>query len=291
MFALIWLCRYGFEKGCLDAGCAAQPPHHARQSKHQLALDGRFGVVVGNHRGFEGLVILGILGPRNDGLGGQPVADSITDVNARLKQTRNFSPRRYFLIAGRTEFLHLGRYVWHKSRRSRRSRRSRGSKRFRKYDLELPKCLPHKESSIVCSVAARVINRYTPIEILGTTEVKTSSRIAPARSFAHTLKIAILGHAHQKLIIDGCIYLELGVRFQKLIDRGLRIVSSTPGTFGFFLLRKILDRSIKHNTITADAGQRGISPAVQRARDGVCGYFQGRPARAYNLWHTSAPAR
>jgi hypothetical protein len=49
-----------FEKSGLDAGRSAKPPQDARQSKYQFALYGRLGVIVGNHRGFEGLVIFGI---------------------------------------------------------------------------------------------------------------------------------------------------------------------------------------------------------------------------------------
>ena len=77
MFALARFCGYRFEKGSLDAGRSAQPPEDARQSKHQLALHGRFSVIVGNHRGFESLVILCILERRNDGLGRKTVAHGI----------------------------------------------------------------------------------------------------------------------------------------------------------------------------------------------------------------------
>src|SRR5450631_1448268 len=66
-----------FEKSSLDAGRAAKPPQHARQSKHQLALHGRLSVIVGDHRGFEGLVILCILERRNDGLGREAVTYGI----------------------------------------------------------------------------------------------------------------------------------------------------------------------------------------------------------------------
>src|ERR1019366_10021855 len=63
-----------FEKSSLDAGRAAKPPQDARQSKYQLALHGRLSVIVGNHRGFEGLVIFAILECRNDSLGREAVA-------------------------------------------------------------------------------------------------------------------------------------------------------------------------------------------------------------------------
>ena len=77
MFELASFGGHRFKNGCLDAGCSTQPPQDARQSKHQLALHGRFGVVVGNHGGFEGLVVLGILERRNDGLSGETVAYGI----------------------------------------------------------------------------------------------------------------------------------------------------------------------------------------------------------------------
>jgi hypothetical protein len=56
MFDVASVCHHRFEKGCLYAGCAAKSPQQARQSKHQLALYRRLGVIVGNRRGFEGLV-------------------------------------------------------------------------------------------------------------------------------------------------------------------------------------------------------------------------------------------
>ena len=77
MFARAELCRYGFEQGCLYAGRTAKPPEDTRQSKDQLALDGRFSIIVGSHCGFEGLVILGILQRGNDGLGGETVTQGI----------------------------------------------------------------------------------------------------------------------------------------------------------------------------------------------------------------------
>ena len=78
MFTLARFGGYGLEKGCLDRSCSAQPPQDARQSKYKLALHGRFGVIVANHRGFEGLIILCILEPSNDGLGGETVTDGVT---------------------------------------------------------------------------------------------------------------------------------------------------------------------------------------------------------------------
>src|SRR5450759_67494 len=78
MFDLARVCSHRLKKGGLDAGRAAKPPEDARQSKHQLALDGRFGVIVGSHSGFEGLVILCILEFRNDGLGRKTVAQGIS---------------------------------------------------------------------------------------------------------------------------------------------------------------------------------------------------------------------
>jgi hypothetical protein len=65
---------YGIEKSSLYASRATKSPENARQSKHQLALHGRFSVIVGYHCGFEGLVILCVLECRNDGLGGETVA-------------------------------------------------------------------------------------------------------------------------------------------------------------------------------------------------------------------------
>src|ERR1019366_7274557 len=65
------------KNGCLDAGRTTKSPENARQSKHQLALHGRFSVIVGSHRGFEGLVILCILERRNDGLSRETVAQGI----------------------------------------------------------------------------------------------------------------------------------------------------------------------------------------------------------------------
>ena len=41
----------------------------AGQTKHELALDGGLGFIVGNYRGFEGLVIFGIFERSNDSLG------------------------------------------------------------------------------------------------------------------------------------------------------------------------------------------------------------------------------
>ena len=76
-FALARVCGYGLEKGCLDATCSAKSPEDTRQSKHQLAFYGRFGVIVGNHRGFKGLVILCILERINDGLGGEAVTHTL----------------------------------------------------------------------------------------------------------------------------------------------------------------------------------------------------------------------
>jgi|SRR5665647_1800225 len=77
MFELVRFSGHRFEKGCLNASRSAQPPQHARQSEYQLALHGRFSVVVGNHRSFEGLVIFAILERRNDGLGREAVAYGI----------------------------------------------------------------------------------------------------------------------------------------------------------------------------------------------------------------------
>lgn len=50
----------------------------ARQSKHQLALYGRYGVIAGSHRGFEEFVVLRILKRGNHGLGGEAVTYGIT---------------------------------------------------------------------------------------------------------------------------------------------------------------------------------------------------------------------
>src|ERR1035437_1972715 len=66
-----------FKNGCLHSGRSAKPTEDTRQSKHQLTFYGRFSVIVGSHRGFEGLVILCILEHINDGLGGEAVMHSI----------------------------------------------------------------------------------------------------------------------------------------------------------------------------------------------------------------------
>src|ERR1039458_3755554 len=65
------------KNGCLDAGRATKPPENARQSKPQLAFHGRFSIIVGSHRCFEGLVILYILERRNVGLGRETVAQGV----------------------------------------------------------------------------------------------------------------------------------------------------------------------------------------------------------------------
>src|ERR1035437_3487647 len=78
MFDLARFCGYRLKNGCLDAGRATKSPEDACQAKHQLALHGRFSVIVGNHRGFEGLVILCILERCNDGLGRETVAQCVT---------------------------------------------------------------------------------------------------------------------------------------------------------------------------------------------------------------------
>src|SRR5665811_1034006 len=77
MFEVARFCGHRLEKGGLYASCATKSPEDARQSKHQLALHRRFGVIVGSHRGFEGFVILCILECRNDGLGRKTVAQCI----------------------------------------------------------------------------------------------------------------------------------------------------------------------------------------------------------------------
>src|SRR5664279_4038318 len=68
---------YGIEKSSLYASCTTKSPENACQSKHQLALHGRFNVIVGNHRSFEGSVISRILERCNDGLGGEAVTHGI----------------------------------------------------------------------------------------------------------------------------------------------------------------------------------------------------------------------
>ena len=47
------------------------------KSEDEFPLDRRFGLVVGCHRGFEGLVVFGIFEAGNDGLGGEAMADGI----------------------------------------------------------------------------------------------------------------------------------------------------------------------------------------------------------------------
>src|SRR6185437_4817738 len=89
MFELASFGGHRFKNSCLDAGCSTQPPQDARQSKHQFAFYGRLGVVVSNHGGFEGLIVLSILNRRNDGLGGEAVTYGIA---ARML----FAFRRYW---------------------------------------------------------------------------------------------------------------------------------------------------------------------------------------------------
>src|SRR5674476_310733 len=75
--AVFELAGYGLENARLNASCATKSPENACQPKHQLALNRRFSVIVGNHRSFEGLVILCILERRNDGLGGEAMTHGI----------------------------------------------------------------------------------------------------------------------------------------------------------------------------------------------------------------------
>src|SRR5450756_690683 len=77
MLDVAGFCGHRLKNGCLYAGCATKSPEDACQSKHQLALHGRFSVIVGNHRGFEGLVIFPILECSNDGLGREAVTYGI----------------------------------------------------------------------------------------------------------------------------------------------------------------------------------------------------------------------
>src|SRR5450759_5471652 len=77
VFDLSGFCGHRLKDGSLYASCATKSPEDARQSKHQLALYSRFNVIVGNHGGFEGLVILCILECRNDRLGREAVAQCI----------------------------------------------------------------------------------------------------------------------------------------------------------------------------------------------------------------------
>src|ERR1019366_7089 len=77
VFDLSGFCGHRLKDGSLYASCATKPPEDARQSKPQLALDSRFSVIVGNHRGFEGFVIFPILERSNDGLGREAVAYGI----------------------------------------------------------------------------------------------------------------------------------------------------------------------------------------------------------------------
>jgi glucose-1-phosphate thymidylyltransferase short form len=68
---------YSLKKGCLYSGRSAKAPEDTRQSKHQFALHGRLSIIIGNHRGFEALVIFCILEHINDGLGGEAVTHSV----------------------------------------------------------------------------------------------------------------------------------------------------------------------------------------------------------------------
>jgi hypothetical protein len=70
-------CGYRLEQRCLDASCSAQPPEDTRQSKYQFPLHCGFGIITGNHRGFEGLVIFCIFEHINDSLGGEAVTHGI----------------------------------------------------------------------------------------------------------------------------------------------------------------------------------------------------------------------
>src|ERR1035437_3239936 len=92
VFDLSGFCGHRLKNGGLYAGRATKPPQHARQSKHQLALHGRFSVIVGDHRGFEGLVILCILERRNDGLGREAVAYRIAARTFRKTTVRVARP-------------------------------------------------------------------------------------------------------------------------------------------------------------------------------------------------------
>ena len=49
------------EQAGFHGGGAAQPPQQAGEPQHQLPLDSRFGIVVGNDGGLERLVVFGIL--------------------------------------------------------------------------------------------------------------------------------------------------------------------------------------------------------------------------------------
>src|SRR5450830_2161599 len=46
VFDLSGFCGHRLKDGSLYASCATKPPEDARQSKHQLALDSRFSVIV-----------------------------------------------------------------------------------------------------------------------------------------------------------------------------------------------------------------------------------------------------
>jgi hypothetical protein len=62
---------YRIKEGCLYASRAPQAPKNARQSKHQLAFDGRFSVIVGNYCSFEGFIILSVLECCNNRFGSE----------------------------------------------------------------------------------------------------------------------------------------------------------------------------------------------------------------------------
>src|SRR5262249_56116494 len=58
-------------------GGRGNPPQDTSQSQHQLTLNSRLGIIVGNNRCLECLIIFGIFQRANDSLGCQPVANRI----------------------------------------------------------------------------------------------------------------------------------------------------------------------------------------------------------------------
>src|SRR3974377_218543 len=66
-----------FKNPALYANGPPQPPKNTGEAQYQLPLHCGLSVVIGNDRGFEGLIVLGILEISNDRFGGQPMAHGI----------------------------------------------------------------------------------------------------------------------------------------------------------------------------------------------------------------------
>ena len=65
------------QSSCFHGCGAAEAPQRTGQTEDHFPLDGGLRIVIGDDRGLEGLVVLGILQRADHGLGGQAVADGI----------------------------------------------------------------------------------------------------------------------------------------------------------------------------------------------------------------------